>query len=155
MLARDLGAPRALATLLQRVGRSGHWLGSIPKGIFFPLTRDDLMQTAAAVRAMATRVPTYITIKDVKNAMKILKALVITALFAATAMAQDMAMTGATWNIGLASGRMADFLTEPSFSVERNSRQPSRRFPQNHNKLPAYRFGILFGNNNIEGIMNR
>jgi hypothetical protein len=47
--------------------------------------------------------------------MKILKALVITALFAATAMAQDMAMTGATWNIGLASGRMANFLTEPSF----------------------------------------
>jgi len=38
--------------------------------------------------------------------MKILKALVITALFAATAMAQDMAMTGATWNIGLASGKL-------------------------------------------------
>src|SRR5204863_6821208 len=47
-----IGAPRALATLLQRVGRSGHWLGSVPKGIFFPLTRDDLLQTAAAVRAI-------------------------------------------------------------------------------------------------------
>jgi len=52
-LVCHVGAPRALATLLQRVGRSGHWLGSVPKGIFFPLTRDDLVQTAAAVRAIA------------------------------------------------------------------------------------------------------
>ncbi|MEW6268784.1 MAG: DEAD/DEAH box helicase [Thermodesulfobacteriota bacterium] len=51
-LVCHLGAPRALATLLQRVGRSGHWLGSVPKGIFFPLTRDELVQTAAAVRAI-------------------------------------------------------------------------------------------------------
>lgn len=51
-LVCHLGAPRALATLLQRVGRSGHWLGSVPKGIFFPLTRDELMQVAAAVRAI-------------------------------------------------------------------------------------------------------
>ncbi len=52
-LVCHVGAPRALATLLQRVGRSGHWLGSVPKGIFFPLTRDDLVQTAAAVRAIS------------------------------------------------------------------------------------------------------
>jgi len=51
-LVCHVGAPRALATLLQRVGRSGHWLGSVPKGIFFPLTRDELVQTAAAVRAI-------------------------------------------------------------------------------------------------------
>ena len=37
-----IGSPRNLAVLLQRVGRSGHWLGAIPKGLFFPLTRDDL-----------------------------------------------------------------------------------------------------------------
>src|SRR5581483_10759773 len=47
-----VGAPRALATLLQRVGRSGHARGAVPRGIFFPLTRDDLVQTAAAVRAV-------------------------------------------------------------------------------------------------------
>src|SRR5207245_10017341 len=46
------GAPRALATLIQRVGRSGHARGAVPKGIFFPLTRDDLVQAAAAVRAV-------------------------------------------------------------------------------------------------------
>jgi len=51
-LVCHLGAPRALATLLQRVGRSGHWLGSVPKGVFFPLTRDELVQTAAAVWAI-------------------------------------------------------------------------------------------------------
>jgi ATP-dependent Lhr-like helicase len=51
-LVCHLGAPRALATLLQRVGRSGHWLGSVPKGMLFPLTRDDLVQCAAAVRAV-------------------------------------------------------------------------------------------------------
>ncbi len=51
-LVCHLGAPRALATFLQRVGRSGHWLGAVPKGILFPLTRDDLVQCAAAVRAV-------------------------------------------------------------------------------------------------------
>ena len=51
-LVCHLGSPRALATLLQRVGRSGHWLGAVPKGILFPLTRDDLVQCAAAVRAI-------------------------------------------------------------------------------------------------------
>ena len=47
-----IGAPRALAVLLQRVGRSGHWLGAIPKGVFYPLTRDDLLQSTAAIRAV-------------------------------------------------------------------------------------------------------
>jgi ATP-dependent Lhr-like helicase len=51
-LVCHIGAPRSLATLLQRVGRSGHWLGAVPKGIFYPLTRDDLMQAAAAIRAV-------------------------------------------------------------------------------------------------------
>jgi ATP-dependent Lhr-like helicase len=51
-LVCHLGAPRALATMLQRVGRSGHWMGAVPKGILFPFTRDELMQAAAAVRAV-------------------------------------------------------------------------------------------------------
>src|SRR5439155_24752165 len=46
------GAPRALATLIQRVGRSGHALGAVSKGVLFPLTRDDLVQAAAAVRSV-------------------------------------------------------------------------------------------------------
>src|SRR5919106_5147407 len=51
-LVCHLGAPRALATLLQRVGRSGHGVGGIPKGILFSMTRDELVQCAAAVRAV-------------------------------------------------------------------------------------------------------
>ncbi|MGH8057158.1 MAG: DEAD/DEAH box helicase, partial [Candidatus Entotheonellia bacterium] len=51
-LVCHVGAPRALATLLQRVGRSGHAVGGLPKGVLFPLTRDDLVQCAAAVRAI-------------------------------------------------------------------------------------------------------
>lgn len=47
-----IGSPRTLAVLLQRVGRSGHWLGAIPKGIFYPLTRDDLLQCVAGIRAV-------------------------------------------------------------------------------------------------------
>ena len=51
-LVCHIGAARALATAIQRVGRSGHARGAVPKGIFFPLTRDDLVQCAAAVRAV-------------------------------------------------------------------------------------------------------
>src|SRR5207244_11253353 len=47
-----VAAPRALGTLIQRVGRSGHTRGGVPKGVVFPLTRDDLVQAAAAVRAV-------------------------------------------------------------------------------------------------------
>src|SRR5262249_22972115 len=51
-LVCHIGAPRSLATLIQRVGRSGHALGAVPKGVLFPLTRDELVQCAAAVRAV-------------------------------------------------------------------------------------------------------
>jgi ATP-dependent Lhr-like helicase len=61
-LVCHLGAPRTLATLLQRVGRSGHWLGAIPKGILFPLTRDDLVQCAAAIRAVRAGELDHITV---------------------------------------------------------------------------------------------
>ena len=47
-----IGAPRSLAALLQRVGRAGHGRGLVPKGVLFPLTRDDLVTCAAAVRAV-------------------------------------------------------------------------------------------------------
>ncbi|HUG87242.1 MAG TPA: helicase-related protein, partial [Actinomycetota bacterium] len=50
-LVCHVGAPRSIATLLQRIGRSGHFLGGTPKGVIFPLTRDELTQTAAAIRA--------------------------------------------------------------------------------------------------------
>src|SRR5579864_6711576 len=51
-LVCHIGSPRSIAVALQRVGRSGHWRGAIPKGRFFPTTRDDLLESAALVRAI-------------------------------------------------------------------------------------------------------
>jgi ATP-dependent Lhr-like helicase len=51
-LAVQINSPRAIAVALQRVGRSGHWRGAVPKGRFFATTRDDLMEIAALVRAI-------------------------------------------------------------------------------------------------------
>jgi ATP-dependent Lhr-like helicase len=50
-LACVVGSPRSISTALQRVGRSGHALAATPKGRFFPLTRDQLLECAAIVRA--------------------------------------------------------------------------------------------------------
>jgi ATP-dependent Lhr-like helicase len=51
-LVVQLGSPRSISTLLQRVGRSGHTLGGTPKGRLFALTRDQLMECAALVRGL-------------------------------------------------------------------------------------------------------
>ncbi|MFN0058625.1 MAG: DEAD/DEAH box helicase [Planctomycetota bacterium] len=50
-----LGAPRAIATLLQRVGRSGHALSRTPRGRLFPLTQDELVAAAALLLAVDAR----------------------------------------------------------------------------------------------------
>src|SRR5579871_1486754 len=51
-LVCQIGTPRSIAVALQRVGRSGHWVGAVPKGRFFATTRDDLIENAALVRAI-------------------------------------------------------------------------------------------------------
>src|SRR5579862_7894134 len=51
-LVVQINSPRAIAVALQRVGRSGHWRGAVPKGRLFCTTRDDLMECAALVRAI-------------------------------------------------------------------------------------------------------
>lgn len=51
-LVCQVGSPRSIATFLQRVGRSGHRLGVVPKGRFFALTRDELMEALAVLRAV-------------------------------------------------------------------------------------------------------
>ncbi|MGD9601371.1 MAG: DEAD/DEAH box helicase [Gammaproteobacteria bacterium] len=52
-LVCQIGTTRALATLLQRVGRSGHRLGAVPKGRLFPQTRDELVESAALLDMLA------------------------------------------------------------------------------------------------------
>src|SRR6267154_595940 len=54
-LVCQIASPRSIAALLQRVGRSGHHLKAVPKGRLFPLSRDDLLECTALVRAARER----------------------------------------------------------------------------------------------------
>ncbi|MGZ7074277.1 MAG: helicase-related protein, partial [Candidatus Angelobacter sp.] len=51
-LALHIGSPRSIGVALQRFGRAGHWRGAVPKGRFFPTTRDELIECAALVRSI-------------------------------------------------------------------------------------------------------
>src|ERR1700688_4002356 len=51
-LVCQIGSPRSIAVALQRVGRSGHWVGAKPQGHFFATTRDELIECAALVRSI-------------------------------------------------------------------------------------------------------
>ncbi len=51
-LVCQIGSPRSIGVALQRIGRSGHWRGAIPRGRLFATTRDELIECAALVRAM-------------------------------------------------------------------------------------------------------
>ena len=48
-LVCQLGSTRWISLALQRIGRSGHWKGTIPKGRIFATTRDELLECAALV----------------------------------------------------------------------------------------------------------
>lgn len=51
-LVCQLGSPRAIATFLQRAGRSGHAVGGTPKARLFPQSRDELVECAALLDAV-------------------------------------------------------------------------------------------------------
>ena len=51
-LVCQLGSPRSIAVLRQRIGRAHHAVGGTPKGRIFAMTRDELVECAAAARAM-------------------------------------------------------------------------------------------------------
>ncbi len=51
-LVCQIGSPRAIATFLQRVGRSGHAVDGTPKGRLFPLSRDELVECAALLESV-------------------------------------------------------------------------------------------------------
>lgn len=52
-LVCQIGSTRSIAAFLQRVGRSGHAVGGTPKGRLFPLSRDELIECAALLDAVA------------------------------------------------------------------------------------------------------
>ncbi|QSA95678.1 DEAD/DEAH box helicase [Methylococcus sp. EFPC2] len=51
-LVCQFGTTRAIATFLQRVGRSGHFAGGVPKGRLFPTSRDELIECLALLDAI-------------------------------------------------------------------------------------------------------
>jgi ATP-dependent Lhr-like helicase len=51
-LVCQIDSPKTISAAIQRIGRSGHRLDATPKGRFFALTLDDLLECAAAVRAI-------------------------------------------------------------------------------------------------------
>ena len=51
-LVCQIGSPRSIATFLQRVGRSGHSRFGMPVGKLYPLTRDELVECVAMLRAI-------------------------------------------------------------------------------------------------------
>jgi ATP-dependent helicase Lhr and Lhr-like helicase len=51
-LVCQIGSPHRIATLLQRVGRSGHTIHGVPKGRIFPTSCDDLIECAALARTV-------------------------------------------------------------------------------------------------------
>lgn len=51
-LVCQLGSTGSIAGFLQRVGRSGHFAGGLPKGRLFPTSRDDLIECIAMIDAV-------------------------------------------------------------------------------------------------------
>ena len=51
-LVCQLGSPRRISTFLQRIGRAGHTVHGTPKGRIFPLSRDELVECTALLRAV-------------------------------------------------------------------------------------------------------
>ena len=52
-LVVQLGSPRSIAVMLQRLGRSGHHKAAISKGVLFAMTRDELVESTALLAAIS------------------------------------------------------------------------------------------------------
>ena len=53
-LVVQIESPPSVASALQRVGRAGHQVGEVSRGVLFPKHRSDLVHTAVAVERMRT-----------------------------------------------------------------------------------------------------
>ena len=63
-LVCQIGSPHRIATLLQRIGRSGHTIDGTPKGRVFPVSRDDLVECAALLRSVKAGLLDAIVVHD-------------------------------------------------------------------------------------------
>src|SRR6185503_7613082 len=74
-LVLQLQSPKRVANGLQRVGRAGHSLDAVSRGVFVPTFRDDAMEMLAVVRAMQNGdvEPTRV----VQNALDVLSQVIV------------------------------------------------------------------------------
>jgi ATP-dependent Lhr-like helicase len=100
-LAVQINSPRSIAVALQRVGRSGHWRGAVPKGRFFATTRDDLMECAALVRAIRQGDLDRLMIPEAP--LDVLAQQIVAACAAAQTSKASAGGAGATTNAGAAA----------------------------------------------------
>jgi ATP-dependent Lhr-like helicase len=63
-LVCQVGSPRSIARLLQRVGRAGHQLGGVPVGKVFPLSRNDLIECAALLDSVQRGELDQVTVRE-------------------------------------------------------------------------------------------
>jgi len=77
-LVLQLQSPKRVANGLQRVGRAGHSLDAVSRGVFMPTFRDDAMELLAVVKAMGDGdvEPTRV----VQNALDVLAQVVVAAV---------------------------------------------------------------------------
>jgi ATP-dependent helicase Lhr and Lhr-like helicase len=87
-LVCQLGSPRSVAALLQRVGRSGHSVGGTPKGRLFPQSRDDLAECVALLDAV--RRGELDTLQIVRNALDVLAQQIVAEVAAAECSEADL-----------------------------------------------------------------
>lgn len=87
-LVCQIGTPRWIAVALQRIGRSGHWVGAKPKGRIFVTTRDELIECAALVSAIRKGELEQIEIPQ--NALDILAQQIVAAVAAETWQEEDL-----------------------------------------------------------------
>ena len=69
-LVCQIGSPRSIAVAWQRIGRSGHWHGPLPRAAFSPRRANELIECAALVRAMRSGELDRVSIPE--NALDIL-----------------------------------------------------------------------------------
>lgn len=87
-LVCQIGSPRSIAVALQRIGRSGHWVGAMPKGRLFATTRDELVECAGLVSAIRKGELEAIEIPE--NALDILAQQIVAAASADTWLENDL-----------------------------------------------------------------
>ena len=74
-LVLQLQSPKRVATALQRVGRAGHTLSAVSRGVFVPTFRDDAAETLAIARGM--RAGDVEPTRVVQNALDVLAQVIV------------------------------------------------------------------------------